>query len=168
MIARILVVSLIVAASIFAAGCSQPSAPPATPDKTPVPTSVPPATAVTPPAATTIPPTTPAYLPGPMPRNFEVTVDVDRNVVAIDPRITVMFRGGKGMTVLHSVDVVVTRSDDSTEKASMIRPQVGASVEIVGTTGTDRVQVFVTLVTKDPPPGPYLIYDEKLPFRSRG
>jgi hypothetical protein len=103
-----------------------------------------------------------------MPSNFDVSVDVDRNVVAIDPKITVTFRGGKGINVLSSVDVVVTRSDGIVRKESMIRPQVGTSTEILGTTGTDRVQVFVTLVTRDPPPGPYLIFDEELPFRSRG
>ena len=164
MIPRTVLIILLMAAMFLAAGCSQPSAPPATPVPTQVPTTVIPVRTV----ITPVPTPTLDYIPGPMPGNFEVTVDVDRNVISIDPKITVTFRGGRGINYVYSVDVVVTRSDGVVEKASLTRPKVNDYVEILGTTGTDRVQVFVTLVTKDPPPGPYLIYDEDLPFRSRG
>lgn len=164
MIPRTVLIILLVTAALLAAGCSQPSPPPSTPAPTPVPTTITPVpTTITP-----IPTPTLDYIPGPMPANFEVTVDVDRNVISIDPKITVTFRGGRGINYVYTIDVVVTRSDGVVEKASMSRPKVNDYVEILGTTGTDRVQVFVTLVTKDPPPGPYLIYDEDLPFRSRG
>ncbi len=164
MIPRTVLFILLVVAAFLAAGCSQPSPPPATPVPTPVPTTItPPTTVITP-----VPTPTLDYIPGPMPSNFDVTVDVDRNVISIDPKITVTFRGGRGINYVYAVEVVVTRSDGIVEKATMSRPKVNDYVEILGTTGTDRVQVFVTLVTKDPPPGPYLIYDEELPFRSRG
>lgn len=164
MIPRTVLIILLVTAALLAAGCSQPSPPPSTPTPTPVPTTITPVpTTITP-----IPTPTLDYIPGPMPANFEVTVDVDRNVISIDPKITVTFRGGRGINYVYTIDVVVTRSDGVVEKASMSRPKVNDYVEILGTTGTDRVQIFVTLVTKDPPPGPYLIYDEDLPFRSRG
>jgi hypothetical protein len=164
MIPRTVLIVFLVAAALLAAGCSQPSPPPATPTPTPVPTTITPLpTMITP-----VPTPTLDYIPGPIPSNFEVTVDVDRNVVSIDPKITATFRGGRGINFVYSVDVVVTLSDGSVEKASMIRPKVNDYVEILGTTGTDRVQIFVTLMTKDPPPGPYLIFDEELPFRSRG
>lgn len=164
MISRTVLITLLMAATLLAAGCSQPSAPPSTPPPTPVPTTI----APVPPVITPVPTPTLDYIPGPMPGNFDVTVGVDRNVVSIDPKITVTFRGGRGINYVYSVDVVVTRSDGVVEKASLTRPKVNDYVEILGTTGTDRVRVFVTLVTKDPPPGPYLIYDEDLPFRSRG
>jgi len=165
MIPRNVLIILLLAAALLAAGCSQPSPPPAIPTTiTPLPTTITPLpTTITP-----LPTPTLDYIPGPMPVNFEVTVAVDRNVVSIDPKITVTFRGGRGINQVYSVDVVVTRSDGVVEKVTMSRPKVNDYVEILGTTGTDRVQVFVTLVTKDPPPGPYLIYDEELPFRSRG
>lgn len=164
MIPRTVLIILLVTAALLAAGCSQPSPPPSTPTPTPVPTTITPVpTTITP-----IPTPTLDYIPGPMPANFEVTVDVDRNVISIDPKITVTFRGGRGINYVYTIDVVVIRSDGVVEKASMSRPKVNDYVEILGTTGTDRVQIFVTLVTKDPPPGPYLIYDEDLPFRSRG
>lgn len=164
MIPRTVLIILLVTAALLAAGCSQPSPPPSTPAPTPVPTTITPVpTTITP-----IPTPTLDYIPGPMPANFEVTVDVDRNVISIDPKITVTFRGGRGINYVYTIDVVVIRSDGVVEKASMSRPKVNDYVEILGTTGTDRVQIFVTLVTKDPPPGPYLIYDEDLPFRSRG
>ncbi len=164
MLSRTVLVILLMAVTLLAAGCSQPAVPPTTPAPTVVPTtSSPVPTVITP-----VPTPTLDYIPGPMPGNFEVTVDVDRNVISIDPKITVTFRGGRGINFVYSVDVVVTRSDGVVEKASLTRPKVNDHVEILGTTGTDRVQVFVTLITKDPPPGPYLIYDEELPFRSRG
>ena len=164
MIPRSVLIILLVAAALLAAGCSQPATPPAPPALTPVPTTITPLPTV----ITPIPTPTLDYIPGPMPSNFAVTIDVDRNVVSIDPKITLTFRGGSGINYVYTVDVVVTRSDGVVEKATLSRPKVNDYVEILGTTGTDRVQVFVTLVTKDPPPGPYLIYDENLPFRSRG
>ena len=164
MIPRTVLIILLVAVALLAAGCSQPASPPATPVPTPVPTTITPLPTV----ITPVPTPMLTYIPGPMPNNFAVTIDVDRNVVSIDPKITVTFRGGRGINYVYAVEVVVTRSDGAVEKATLSRPKVNDYIEILGTTGTDRVQVFVTLVTKDPPPGPYLIYDEELPFRSRG
>jgi len=164
MIPRTVLIILLVAVALLAAGCSQPASPPATPTPTPVPTTITPLPTV----ITPVPTPTLDYIPGPIPTNFDVTVDVDRNVVSIDPKITATFRGGRGIGLVYSVDVVVTRSDGVVKKETLSRPKVNDYVEILGTTGTDRVQIFVTLMTKDPPPGPYLIYDEELPFRSRG
>jgi len=100
-----------------------------------------------------------------MPSNFAVNVDIVRNTVAIKPDIMVTYRGGRGINYVYSMEVVVTRSDGVVEQDTILRPMVNDVIELEGTTGTDRVQVFITLVTKDPPPGPYLIFDEEMRFR---
>jgi hypothetical protein len=157
---RIIAVVLLIGAAIFIAGCTQVTPPP---EPTPSPTSTPQ------PTETTIPPTPEptslAYIPGPMPSNFAVAADVDRNTVAIKPVITVTYRGGRGINYVYSMEVVVTRSDGVVLQDTILRPRVNDAIVLEGTTGTDRVQVFITLVTRDPPPGPYLIFDEEMRFR---
>jgi hypothetical protein len=155
---RTITIILLLGVAILLAGCLQTNPIPAT---TP-PTSQPPAT---PTVATPEPSPTLGYIPGPMPSNFLVNADVDRNTVAIRPNITITYRGGKGINYVYAMDVVVTHSDGVVLKNTILRPRVNDVVEIEGTTGTDRVQVFITLITKDPPPGPYLIFDEQTRFR---
>jgi hypothetical protein len=100
-----------------------------------------------------------------MPSNYAVMVDVDRNTVAIRPDITVTYRGGKGINYVYSMEVVVTRSYGVVLHDTILRPRVNDIIVLEGTTGVDRVQVFISLITKDPPPGPYLIFDEEMRFR---
>ena len=162
MIPRIILVVL--AAALLVAGCLQTPPPMVTPTPMPVPATMLP----TPEPTTAAPPPTLDYIPGPLPSNFEVNADVDRNVISINPRITVTYRGGRGSNYVYSMNVVVTRADGQVIKDSILRPKVNDIIEIMGTTGTDRVQIFIQLITKDPGPGPYLIYDEDVPFRTRG
>jgi hypothetical protein len=100
-----------------------------------------------------------------MPSNYAVMVDVDRNTVAIRPDITVTYRGGKGINYVYSMEVVVTRSDGVVLNDTILRSRVNDIIVLEGTTGVDRVQVFISLITKDPPQGPYLIFDEEMRFR---
>jgi len=154
---RTIIIVLLFGVAILLAGCTQTTPPPA-----PMATSP---TTTTPTMATPEPTSTLGYIPGPMPSNFAVNADVDRNTVAIRPNITITYRGGKGINYVYAMDVVVTRSDGVVLKDTILRPRVNDIIEIEGTTGTDRVQVFITLITKDPPSGPYLIFDEQMRFR---
>jgi hypothetical protein len=155
---RTIAIVLLVAAAVLLAGCTQTTPPPESPSPTPRPTFIPPTTAPEPDASQ-------EYLPGAIPSNFAVSVAVDRNTVAIRPNITVTFRGGKGANRVYSMEARVTRSDGIVLDETILRPLVNDFIELEGTTGTDRVQVFITLTTSDPSPGPYLVFDEEMRFR---
>jgi hypothetical protein len=160
-----IVTAVILAAFLLSAGCTQtPVTPPATTVPTtvgtPVPTTVLPTTAV---------PTTPAcsLTPGPVdkiPDYDEVTVNVIRNTVSINPTITTIFQGGKGMNHVVQMKVMVTRSDCTTEEQQIMKPAMGNEIVITGTTGTDRVEIWVTMADGNT----YKIYDQAMPFRSYG
>jgi len=161
-----ILIGITVVLCVCMAGCTQPSpggqvtptspttvatTPPVTATATPIPTS---------PTQVTSTPT--GFLEGPLPTQYSVDVQVDRNTVAIKPTITVTFRGGKGINFVHSVDVVVSRSDGQVVTGSLERPQVNSQLELEGTRGTDRVEIFINLITGDR----YRVYDQALPFRS--
>jgi hypothetical protein len=156
----ILIFCILATLFLLAAGCSQPAVQPATP--TPTQTQVP-GTPVVTPAETTKPEvTTPPYIEGPIPSQYTVEVQVDRNTVATDPTITIIFRGGKGINFVSTMDVMVITSDGRVLQESVYKPQVNDQVVMHGSTGTDRVEVYVTLVNGDR----YKIYDAEHPFRS--
>ena len=56
---------------------------------------------------------------------------------------------------------MIITSDGRVLQDSLYKPQVNDKVVMQGSTGTDRVQVFVMLVTGDT----YKIYDEEHSFR---
>jgi len=124
------------------AGCTQPSpSGQATTTPTTSPTTV--ATAL-PGTETTVPlttsqtqvPSTPTgFIEGPLPTQYYVDVQVDRNTVATKPTITVTFRGGKGINFVRSMDVVVSRSDGQVVTGSLERPEVNSQLELEGTAG---------------------------------
>ncbi|OPX67650.1 MAG: hypothetical protein A4E37_01307 [Methanoregulaceae archaeon PtaB.Bin056] len=145
---------------VLGAGCTQPSSGPSTPVPTPVATTPQPTT--TPTVATPVATPTLGYIDGPMPTQYVVDVQVDRNTVAISPGIIATYRGGKGTNFVYSMDVTVTRSDGQVITKSIERPQVNSKVEIEGTRGTDRVEVFINLVNGER----YRIYDQSLAFRT--
>ncbi len=136
----ILIITVIMATFLLAAGCTQTPTTPPTPTPT-VPVTVPTTAPATPTAAPTL-----GYIEGPIPTQYEVSVQVDRNTIVTPPIITATFRGGKGINFVSSIQVVVTRSDGQVIEKTMQKPQVNDKVEIEGTRGKDQVQVFVTLV----------------------
>lgn len=152
-------VSLILVFLLITAGCTQ-ATPPATPTPTPEETT-----------ATTIPtpvPTTPASLtPGPtqtLPEIWSLEVQVYSNGEAINPRIIVTNRGGKGLNFINRLDVRVTRSDGVVEEEKMVKPMyVGKTLELKGTTqNNDRAEVWAIT-----PQGERIkIVDKIVPFRS--
>jgi hypothetical protein len=161
----LLIILLLTIAALFIAGCTQPSAPqePGTAVTT-VPTTVP-ATSpvVTQPVVTSVP----DYKTEPLPRDKAVSISVDRN--AVNPTITITYRGGQGINFVAMMEAVLTRSDGVVVSDSIRKPQVNDQIILEGTREVsdlkaDRVQVLITLVTGDK----YLIYDETLPFKSHG
>ncbi len=90
-----------------------------------------------------------------------VIIEVSRGTLSFNPVITVVFRGGTGINLLSTLDVQVTKSDGTVETAHLDAPQIGDSIEVVGSTGKDRVQVWA--VMKDG--NTYKIYDQVLEFR---
>jgi hypothetical protein len=151
----ILFICVLMAMFLLAAGCTQTPSTPATPTPT-VPVTVPTTAPATPTAAPTL-----DYTEGPIPSQREVSVQVDRNTVVTPPIITATFRGGKGTTFVSSIQVVVTRSDGQVIEKTMQKPQVNDKVEIEGTRGKDRVQVFVNLAEGKR----YKIYDQEFETR---
>lgn len=145
---------------VLGAGCTQPSTGPATQVQTPVPTTAQQTATTT--VATPVATPTLGYIQGPLPAQYMVDVQVDRNTVAITPTIIATYRGGKGTNFVYSMDVTVTRSDGQVISKSLERPQVNSNLEIEGTRGTDRVEVFINLVNGER----YRIYDQSLPFRT--
>lgn len=166
--ARILCIVVVCAFAVLLAGCTQQEAPPApvTTVPTPLPVTTP---VVTQPVVTT--PAVPDYLTGPIPRDKAVAVSVDRD--AINPFITMTYRGGQGINAVVLLEYIITRSDGVVVRDSLgypgPRPQVNDQLTLEGTrevsdARADRVQVIVTLNNGDR----YLIFDEVMPFRSRG
>jgi len=145
---------------VLGAGCTLPATGPSTQATTPVPTTAEPTTQQT--VATPEVTPTLGYIAGSIPTQYEVIVEVDRNRVATNPLITATFRGGKGINFISTMEVVVSRSDGQVISKIQEKPQVNSKVEIMGTQGTDRVEIFVTLVNGDR----YRIKDESLAFRS--
>lgn len=153
----ILIITVIMATFLLVAGCTQTPSTPATPTPT-VPATAPPTAPPT--QAPTQAPTL-DYIEGPIPTQYEVSVQVDRNTIVTPPIITATFRGGKGINFVSSVHVVVARSDGQVIEKTMQKPQVNDKVEIEGTRGKDRVTVYVNLVDGNR----YRIYDQEFETR---
>lgn len=160
-----LIIAGILVALLLSAGCTQtPVTPPATTMATTAPTTIQ-TTANPVPTTAVATPKTPSLEPQPVdtiPSYQMVTVDVVRNVVAINPSITATFRGGLGTTATAAMDMTVIKSDGTFDQKQILTPRVNDQLIIQGTTGTDRVVVKVTMVDGKT----YTIYDQKMDFRS--
>ena len=96
-----------------------------------------------------------------IPSDQNILISVSRGTLSFDPLIKVEFRGGTGIVLLSAIDVKVTKPDGSVESARMTEPDIGDYVEVLGSTGKDRVEVTVYLKNGKS----YKIYDEILEFR---
>ncbi len=74
------------------------------------------------------------------PRNLDVSVEVDKD--PIYRVITATFRGGHGQSLVSSIDVHGVLSDGSTV-TNPLTSNMGATTEIQGTNGIDKIQVKV-------------------------
>jgi hypothetical protein len=145
---RTTLIPLVMVLAAIGAGCTGTSPAPGTPAQTTGATVTQPATlpGTTPPAATEA-----CIVPGPTvtidPR-FVVGVDVIRDPVTLNKKITVIFQGGKGQYLTQRVDATITRDDCSMETKSITRPESGGSIvagSSVSFNGSDRDRVQVTV-----------------------
>ncbi len=90
-----------------------------------------------------------------------VTVQVQKNTISTNPDITVSYRDGVGAYLVLSMEVEVVRSDGIVESQSVESPDQSTNVVLAGTTGTDRVIVYVTYANG----ATYKIYDAIAPFQ---
>jgi hypothetical protein len=92
------------------------------------------------------------------PSNIGVTVQIEKDPVY--HTINALFSGGKGQAVTDYCIVRVTRSDGRIV-SKQLEPVKLAEVQIQGTEGPDRVEVFVVYLSGNT----YRIYDSYLPNR---
>lgn len=148
-------VSLIIIAciAILAAGCTQnPFPSQGNPAGTTIPTAAPPAT----PTLSLVPEPTDV-----MPPTYSVTVQVVKNTISTNPSITVTFEGGQGLAFAEAMTAQVVRSDGLVEQQTVMSPQMGSEIILSGTTGTDRVLVYVTIANGVT----YKVFDKDMPFQ---
>ena len=155
-------VIVVLAALIFAAGCTlggggQPTPAP-TAQPTPVPTMAVSTTALQTNAGSSTEPGPTQTLPSATP----VSCSVEK-AGTYSTTIITTFDGGKGMSAVSKVDVRVTRPDGSVV-TGVLKPLKGETVELEGTKGTDRVEVIVTMNTGNV----YKVIDQQMPFKTRG
>lgn len=149
---------IILGVLLMAAGCSQPE-PPVTPLPTPVPTEVQTQ------APTPVPTTKASTEPGPvdtLPAGWDLSVTVEKGGMYSRTIIT-KFDGGKGLMYATQMTVRVTYPDGTVKTDSLIKPKMGDTLEIIGSTGTDRVEVMMLMASGDT----YKIIDKQMPYRSK-
>jgi hypothetical protein len=156
---RIVVFSaLLLAVLLAAAGCTSDK-PVATPAPTPVPTTEP----TTPP--TPVPTTQASTEPGPvdtLPSEWDLSVTVEKGGM-YSRTVIARFDGGKGLNYASRMDVRVTYPDGTVKTDGIAKPRMGDSVEILGSTGTDRVEVTMLMASGTS----YKIIDRQMPYRNK-
>jgi hypothetical protein len=140
-------ITLVMVLAAIGAGCTGTSPAPGTPAPTTGATVTQPAIPGTTPSAST----ETCMEPGPtvtVKPEFVVGVDVIRDPVTLNKKITVIFQGGKGQFLTQRVDATITRDDCTTETKSITRPESGGSIvagSSVSFNGSDRDRVQVTV-----------------------
>ncbi len=146
--------SAIVVLAVLLSGCTGITPPPGQPTTT----------ATTPP--TSVPTTTPAISIQPSPTDvvpaaYAVVVQVQKNTISTNPDITVSYRDGVGAYLVLSMKVEVVRSDGIVESQTVESPDQSTNIVLSGTTGTDRVIVYMTYANG----ATYKIFDNTEPFQ---
>jgi hypothetical protein len=100
----------------------------------------------TPAPGTPAPACTPTPGPVQLPPSYQsVVIQVMKNTISTDPYILTTFSGGKGLGSVVLMETTVIRSDCKVEKGNVSDPQMGSTINLMGTTGTDLVVVNVTM-----------------------
>jgi hypothetical protein len=73
------------------------------------------------------------------------------------------FDGGKGLMYASRMDVRVTHPDGTVLTDGIAKPGMGDTVEIPGTSGTDRVEVMLTMANGVI----YKVTDRQMPYKGR-
>lgn len=155
----VLSLALVLAVLLTVAGCSSPVQPVATPTPTPVPTPEP----TTPP--TPVPTTQASIIPGPtdtLPPQWPVSITVEKSGMYSTTIIT-HFDGGKGLMFVSRMNVRVTHPDGAVLTNGMDKPKMGDTIEIPGTSGTDRVEVTLNMASGES----YKVIDQQMAYKSR-
>jgi len=151
---RYLLLTVLLVAALFAAGCSSTPEQPA-PSQTAFPTYVP----------TMAPVSDWSLTPGPvgtMPEGKAVSVSIQRDPIQTD--IDVIFNGGQGLNFITRIDATMYTSDGRVVVKSIERPiTMGKSVVFEGTRGIDRVKVIAHYSTTEA----VVINDALYEFKSR-
>jgi hypothetical protein len=155
----VLSLALVLAVLLTVAGCSSPEQPVVTPAPTPVPTPEP----TTPP--TPVPTTQASIIPGPtdtLPPQWPVSITVEKSGMYSTTIIT-HFDGGKGLMFVSRMNVRVTHPDGTVLTNGMDKPKMGDTIEIPGTSGTDRVEVTLNMASGEA----YKVIDQQMAYKSR-
>jgi len=157
---RIVFVPLFVLILLLAvAGCSSHEEPVVTPAPTTIPTTAPA------PLPTPVPTTRASLIPEPvdtLPAQWPVSVTVEKSGLYSRTIIT-HYDGGKGLAYTARMDVRVTTPDGTVTTKSMTKPGMGDTVEIMGSEGADRVEVFLLMQNGNT----YRIIDQLMPYKGR-
>jgi hypothetical protein len=156
----ILSLALVLAVLLVVAGCSSPPPQPVV-TPTPSPTTPEPTTPPTP-----VPTTKASTSPGPtdtLPQTWPLSFTVEKAGMYSTTIIT-HFDGGKGLMYILRMDVRVTHPDGTVLTGGIDKPRMGDTVEIAGTSGTDRVEVMVTMASGVT----YKVIDQQVPYKSHG
>jgi hypothetical protein len=151
--------ALVLAMLLSVAGCLSPPEPVVTPMPTPTATPIP-TTAPTP-----VPTTKASTLPGPtdtLPPQWPLSITVEKSGMYSTTIIT-HFDGGKGLMYVTRMDVRVTHPDGTVLTDGITKPKMGDTVEIAGTSGTDRVEVIVAMASG----AAYKVIDQQMAYKSR-
>jgi hypothetical protein len=154
---------LVLAALLFAAGCSSTGGGQATPAPTAPPTPVQTQAVLTTPLPTTG--TGGSTQPGPtqtIPASEAVSISIEK-AGTYSTTIIAHFDGGKGINFVSRIDVRVTRPDGSVV-TGILKPMMGDTLEIEGTNGDDRIEVVVTMKSGNV----YKVIDQIVPYKTRG
>lgn len=157
---RIISLSLVLCTIFFAAGCLSPEKP----EPTPTPTAVPTIKTTTMPAS--VPTTKASTIPGPtdtLPPQWPLSFTVEK-AGTYSTTIITHFDGGKGLMYITRMDVRVTHPDGIILTNGLEKPKMGDTVEVAGTSGTDRVEVLVTMANG----GVYKVIDQQMIYKSKG
>jgi ABC-type transport system substrate-binding protein len=150
----VLLLALLCTGILLAAGCTSPVVTPIdTPTLTPTPTP------------TVVPISTPDLMPRPtdvIPPFQQVSIQVTKNTVSVDPWVSVLFAGGSGQSYVTMITATIIRFDGNTETKSTMYPEIGTNILLSGSTRTDRVIVDVTYTDGYT----YTAKDELVPFQS--
>lgn len=150
--------AFVLAVLLIVAGCASPDQPVVTPNPTPIPTEVP-TTLPTP-----VPTTRASTIPGPvdtLPPQWPLSITVEKAGMYSSTLIT-HFDGGKGIVFVSRIDVRVTHPDGTVLTDGITKPKMGDTVEIAGTSGTDRVEVMVTMVSGET----FKVIDRQMGYKS--
>lgn len=112
---------------------------------------------------TPVPATKGSTEPGPadtLPPQWPLSITVEKSGM-YSSTIIIHSDGGKGLVFVSRMDVRVTHPDGTVLTNGITKPKMGDTVEITGTSGTDRVEVMVQIASGET----YKVIDQQMAYR---